>query len=116
MCKLMVNTIEIVYNKMGWAAYFAQVTLTYLPCPFYGASYDNCNCVTYPAYTDHLLGKGEKPPDCEPREVTGSFPPHGEQMLGCMVTCYPVNIFQLWCWKPDMTVGTVQEETGAKGY
>ena len=23
MCKLMANTIEIVYNKMGWAAYFA---------------------------------------------------------------------------------------------
>ena len=115
MCKLMANTIEIVYNKMGWAAYFTQVMLTYMPCPFYGASYDNCNTVTYPAYTDHLLGKGEKPPDCEPREVTGSFPPHGEQMLGCMVVCYPVNIFQLWCWKPDLTVGTVQEETGAKG-
>ena len=111
----MANTIEIVYNKLGWASYAVQIDLTYGPSPYYGPSYNNCNTDTYPAYTEHLRGKEENPPGCEPWPVVGSFPPHGVQMLGCMVICYPTNIFQLWCWKSDMTAGTVTEETGAKG-
>ena len=74
----MANTIEIVYNKLGWASYAVQIGLTYGPSPYYGSSYCNCNTDTYPAYTDHLLGKGEKPPDYEPKQIMDIFPPHGE--------------------------------------
>jgi len=106
--KIMSGTTEIVYTKLGWAAYVVQVGLTYGSLPFYGTPYDGCDYVTYPAY--NAWGDGvdgaEKPADCEPIEVTGNFPPYGDAMLGCLLISYPLNVVQLYAWKPDPNAGS----------
>jgi len=110
--KVLMTTQEVKDIMQGMDEVFAKIegkvvctliwTSSFLSLPWFGASYNDCNKVTYKAYNDWVADKdnNEKPPDCEPSGAAAGMPTFG-LILFYTTACNFFLEFRIWSlWKP----------------